>query len=68
MLMRFDSFHEFDRLFEQAREGRGTRAMPLDAYRTGEQFHVDVDLQGVSIDSIEVTVEKNVLTVRAERH
>jgi HSP20 family protein len=68
MLMRFDPFHEFDRLFESVREGRGARTMPLDAYRKGEQFHVDLDLPGMRPDSIEVTVEKNVLTVRAERH
>lgn len=41
--------------------------MPLDAYRKGEQFYVDFDLPGVSPGSIEVTVEKNVLTVKAER-
>ena len=68
MLMRFDPFHELDRLFEQVRDGRGIRTMPLDAYRKGEQFHVEIDLPGVRPDSIEVTVEKNVLTVRAERH
>ncbi len=68
MLMRFDPFHELDRLFEQARDARGSRTMPLDAYRKGETFHVEVDLPGVRPDSIEVTVEKNVLTVKAERH
>lgn len=68
MLMRFDPFHELDRLFEQVRDGRGIRTMPLDAYRKGEQFHIEIDLPGVRPDSIEVTVEKNVLTVRAERH
>lgn len=65
MLMRFDPFDELDRLFGPVRT---TRTMPLDAYRKGEAFHVDVDLPGVRPESIEVTVEKNVLTVRAERH
>jgi HSP20 family protein len=68
MLMRFDPFEELDRVFEQVRGARGPRTMPLDAYRKGDAFHVDVDLPGVRPDSIEVTVEKNVLTVRAERH
>ena len=41
--------------------------MPLDAYRIGDVFHVDLDLPGVQPGSIEVTVEKNVLSVKAER-
>lgn len=41
--------------------------MPLDAYRIGDVFHVDLDLPGVQPDTIEVTVEKNVLSVKAER-
>jgi HSP20 family protein len=67
MLMRFDPFDELDRLFGPAR-ARESLTVPLDAYRKGEVFHVDVDLPGVRPESIEVTVEKNVLTVRAERH
>ncbi len=68
MLMRFDPFREFDELAAQLFDGRRTRAMPLDAYRIGDVFHVDLDLPGVKPESIEVTVEKNVLTVKAERH
>ncbi len=68
MLMRFDPFHDLDRLFEPLREGNRARTMPLDAYRKGEELHVDVDLPGVRPESIEVTVEKNVLTVKADRH
>ena len=68
MLMRTDPFRELDRLTQRA---FGTRslpaAMPMDAYRRGEQFVVHFDLPGVAADSIDLTVEKNVLTVSAER-
>jgi HSP20 family protein len=68
MLMRFDPFRDFDRLSDQLFEGRRTRTVPMDAYRLGDDFHVDFDLPGVDPSSIELTVEKNVLTVTAERH
>ena len=67
MLMRFDPFRELDELSAQLRDGRRLRSMPLDAYRVGDTFHVDLDLPGVKPESIEVTVEKNVLSVKAER-
>jgi HSP20 family protein len=41
--------------------------MPMDAYRNGDSFLVQFDLPGVAVDSIDLTVEKNVLTVHAER-
>ena len=68
MLMRSDPFRELDRLSQQA---FGTWArpsvMPLDAYRHGDQFVVHFDLPGVEATSIDLTIEKNVLTVSAER-
>jgi len=68
MLMRFDPFRELDRLTEQS-WGAGRRpAMPMDAYRRGDHFVVHFDLPGVDPASIDLTVEKNVLTVSAERH
>ena len=67
MLMRFDPFRELDELADQVRDSRRTRAMPLDAYRIADVLHVDLDLPGVKPSSIEVTVEKNVLSVKAER-
>ena len=68
MLVRTDPFRELDRLTQQLL-GTAARpaAMPMDAYRDGDTFYVHFDLPGVSAESIELTVEQNVLTVRAER-
>jgi HSP20 family protein len=68
MLMRTDPFREFDRLTQQVL-GTPSRpaAMPIDAYRKGDEFVVQFDLPGVDSNSIDLTVEKNVLTVHAER-
>ncbi len=68
MLMRFDPFRELDRLAEQTWSGTRQPAMPMDAYRRGDHFVVHFDLPGVEPSSIDLTVEKNVLTVAAERH
>jgi len=73
MLMRTDPFRELDRLTSQllGSAAAGTwshpNPMPLDAYRDGEQFVVCFDLPGVSLDAIDLDVERNVLTVKAER-
>ena len=72
MLMRTDPFRELDRLAQQVFSGGpGTwsrpTAMPMDAYRSGNEFVVAFDLPGVEPDAIELNVERNVLTVRAER-
>ncbi|MBV9039466.1 MAG: Hsp20/alpha crystallin family protein [Acidimicrobiia bacterium] len=68
MLMRTDPFRELDRFAQQA---LGTRmrpaVMPMDAYRENDHFVVHFDLPGVDTSSIDLTVEKNVLTVSAER-
>jgi HSP20 family protein len=68
MLMRTDPFRDLDRLAQQVL-GTPARpaAMPIDAYREGDEFVVEFDLPGVDTGSIELTVEKNVLTVHAER-
>jgi HSP20 family protein len=67
MLMRFDPFREVDRLTEAMLERAGVPRMPMDAYRHGDSFLVHFDLPGIDPGSIEVTVEKNVLAVKAER-
>ena len=68
MLMRTDPFRELDRL---AAAAFGTPARPasapMDAYREGESFVIHVDLPGITPDSLDVEVERNVLTLRAER-
>ena len=66
MLMRFDPFREFDRLTEQVWGGRSS-TMAMDAYRKGDEFLVHFDLPGVDPGSIDLTVERNVLTVSAKR-
>ena len=70
MLMRTDPFRELDRLTQQF-FGNGTTTrpavMPMDAYRQGDAFVVHFDLPGVDPDSIDLDVERNVLTVKAER-
>src|ERR1700755_3277025 len=68
MLMRTDPFRELDRLAQQVL-GTPSRpaAMPMDAYRQGDEFVVEFDLPGVDTDSIDLVVEKNVLTVHAQR-
>jgi HSP20 family protein len=67
MLMRFDPFRELDRL-TTAPWGTQRPAMPMDAYRRNGDFVVHFDLPGVDPATIDLTVEKNVLTVTAERH
>ena len=67
MVMRFDPFRELDRLTEQMGASQSRRSFPMDAYRRGDRFFVLFDLPGVDSDSIELTVERNVVTVRAER-
>jgi HSP20 family protein len=71
MLMRSDPFRELDRLTQQVFGTEGTLArpavMPMDAWRDGDNFVVEFDLPGVSHDSIDLDVERNVITVKAER-
>ena len=68
MLMRTDPFRDLDRITQQM---LGTTArpavMPMDAWRNGDQFVVEFDLPGVTADAVELDVERNVLTVKAER-
>jgi HSP20 family protein len=68
MLMRTDPFRDLDRLTQQM-FGTVTRpsVMPMDAYRKGHDFFVHFDLPGIDPDTIDLTVEQNVLTVKAER-
>jgi HSP20 family protein len=72
MLLRTtDPFRDFDRLASQLLGTSGTTnrpaVMPMDAWREGEVFHLEFDLPGVATESIDLDVERNVLTVRADR-
>ena len=69
MLLRTtDPFRDFDRLTKQLLGTTNRPAvMPMDAWREGDTFVLEFDLPGVSADSIDLDVERNVLTVRAER-
>ena len=67
MLMRFEPFREFDRMAEEMRSERRVRQIPVDAYRRGNEFKAQLDLPGVDSRFIELTVEKDLLTVRATR-
>ncbi|MFI5914430.1 Hsp20/alpha crystallin family protein [Dactylosporangium sp. NPDC051541] len=73
MLMRSEPFTEVHRLAQQlfGAPASGTwshpSAMPADAYRNGDEFVIVFDLPGVDQDSIDISVERNALTVRAER-
>jgi HSP20 family protein len=68
MLMRTDPFRDLDRFAQQV---LGTAArpaiMPMDAWRDGEEFIVEFDLPGIAADSLDLDIEHNVVTVRAER-
>ena len=71
MLMHTDPFRELDRLTQHVLGTNGTLArpsvMPMDAWRDGDTFHVEFDLPGVEPNSIDLDVERNVVTVKAER-
>lgn len=68
-VMRFDPFRDFDRVTEQLFGGgsRGLRAIPMEAYRRGDQFFVHLDVPGVTPDDVELTLERNLVAIRVER-
>jgi HSP20 family protein len=68
MLARFDPFRDFDRVFERAWGPRRHSSMPLDAYRHGDTYVINVDLPGFDPASIDVTAEGDVVSIRAARH
>jgi HSP20 family protein len=68
VLLRFDPFREMDRIAQIASEAAHTpRSFPLDAYRRGDTFILQFDLPGVDASTIDLSVERNVLTVKGER-
>ena len=68
MLMRFDPFRELDRVADQVDQAfRRSSAVPMDAVRHGDQVFINFDLPGVDPEAVDVTVERDVLTVHAAR-
>lgn len=71
MLMRSDPFRELDRLAQDMLTTVGTRLrpvmMPMDAYRTDDKVVVHFDLPGIDPESVDLTVERNVLTISGQR-
>lgn len=69
-LVRSDPFREIDRLFQQALGGPGERnwGMPMDAYRKDDMFLLQLDVPGIAAEAVELTVDNNVLTIKATRH
>lgn len=70
MLLQNDPFRDLDAFFSRfgSRPGSTITAMPMDAYRRGDNVWVHLDLPGVAADSLDISVERGVLTVSAERN
>jgi HSP20 family protein len=71
-IMRFDPFgdpfRQVDRLTNQLMSGTRTpMGMPIDVWEADDGYHVALDLPGVDPSSVDITSERNVLTIRAER-
>ena len=71
VLMRTDPFRELDRLTQQMFGGVGTTTrpsvMPMDAWRDDDVFVLEFDLPGIDPSTVDLDVERNVLTIKAER-
>ena len=69
MLLQNSPFRDLDTVFEQlaGRSGSAATSMPMDAYRRGGDVWVHLDLPGVAADTLDITVERNVMTVSGER-
>ena len=68
MATRFDPFQEFDRLFGQMVSAeRAAATMPMDLFRSGDHYVLHVDLPGADPGTIDVNVEDQTLTIRAQR-
>lgn len=71
MLLRFDPFRELDRIADELDRSvnrTSTTPLPMDAYRRGNHVVAHLDVPGVRPEDVDITVERNVLTVRATRH
>jgi Molecular chaperone (small heat shock protein) len=67
MAMNFDPFRELDRVAGALFENRGPRLMPMDLYRDGDTYVLSADLPGIDPGSVDIDVDGQLLTIRAER-
>ena len=68
MLFQNDPFRELDAWLNGAgRRQAATSRMSMDAYRRDNDVWVHIDLPGVAADGIDIDLDRNVLTVSAER-
>ena len=69
MMIQTDPFRDLDTLFSRlsGKQATASGVMPMDAFRRGSDVWVHIDLPGVKADSLDITVERNVLTIAAER-
>jgi len=68
MAMYFDPFRELDRVAGQLLDtSRGPRLMPMDLYRDGDHYVLNADLPGIDPGSVDIDVDGQLLTIRAER-
>ena len=64
----YDPFRDFDRLASSLLEARrGPRYMPMDLYRDGDHYVLTADLPGIDPGSVDIDVDGQLLTIRAER-
>ena len=67
MLMRSEPLRDFARFTEEMRSEHRAHQIPVDAFRRGDEFKVQLDLPGVDVRFVDLTVEQDLLTVRATR-
>ena len=67
MAMNFDPFRELDRVAGALMDSRGPRVMPMDLYREGDHYVLAADMPGIDPGSVDIDVDGQLLTIRAER-
>ncbi len=68
MAVLFDPFRDLDRVASSLLDSRqGPRSMPIDLYRDGDTYVLNADLPGIDPGTVDVDVDGQLLTIRAER-
>ncbi|MDD7928901.1 Hsp20/alpha crystallin family protein [Microbacterium thalli] len=64
----YDPFRDLDRIASNLFDARrGPRRMPMDLYRDGDHYVMTADLPGIDPGSVDIDVDGQLLTIRAER-